>query len=78
MLSMAFFLLPNQLDISILQQKVKNAENHKQVLYVQSEKNRSRNSISFCQNSKKRGTLVGPTFFGTFFFCQKNTKNIVR
>ena len=37
-------------------------------------KNRMRNSVSFLQKCKKRGTLVGPTFSGTFF-GQKYGKN---
>ena len=37
-------------------------------------KNRMRNSVSFLLKCKKRGTLVGPTFFGTFF-GQKYGKN---
>ena len=37
-------------------------------------KNRMRNSVSFLLKCKKRGTLVGPTFSGTFF-GQKYGKN---
>ena len=37
-------------------------------------KNRMRNSVSFLLKFKKRGTLVGPTFSGTFF-GQKYGKN---
>ena len=38
-------------------------------------KNRFRNSVSFLLKCKKRGILVGPTFFGKFF-RQKHGKNI--
>ena len=37
-------------------------------------KNRMRNLVSFLLKCKKRGTLVGPTFSGTFF-GQKYGKN---
>ena len=37
-------------------------------------KNRMRNSVLFLLKCKNRGTLVGPTFFGTFF-GQKYRKN---
>ena len=37
-------------------------------------KNRFRNSVWFLLKCKKKGTLVGPTFFGTFF-RQKHGKN---
>ena len=30
-------------------------------------KNRVRNLVSFSPKCEKRGTLEGPTFFGTFF-----------
>ena len=38
-------------------------------------KNLIRNSVSFLPKFKKRDTLLGSTFFGTFF-CDKYGKNI--
>ena len=37
-------------------------------------KKRMRNPVLFLQKCEKTGTLVGPTFFGTFF-CQKYGEN---